>query len=244
MEDRKSAFREALKESVAQEWEDRYEYQRGMLTDTDRRFLWGLKEYPHESTVSDRRTSIRSRVEAGLRDLSYLSMLSERSRESVFTDLEDHTPPGQLRDAVASLVEFLYIGLDGDQEWFEEAIAHGISNAESELREGDFYAGAGVDAGVDVEIDVTRGYDVDEIEKRFRAGRGHTLTPTEVGVLVVSGCVTPEDLAVIDHNQRERFDPDTGEIEDPGPNPILEPPTPDENHKQIDPSDYEPDDEG
>lgn len=185
------------------EWEEKHERPRGLLTDTDRQFMWGVKEYPHESTASNRRADIRERMENGLRDLFYLTMLSDRDRERILDDLKEHGEPGELRSAIASLIQFLYIGLDADEDVLAETLAHGIGNAENELLPDDktYYSGASVEAGVDVEIDIKRGFDVDDIEERLRAGRGTTLTPAEVGVLVREGRVDEEDIWNLSHGK-------------------------------------------
>jgi hypothetical protein len=124
-------------------------------------------------------------------------MLDEGYRGRIFARLEEETGRAEVRASVAALVEFLYIGLDGDVEWFEETVAHGIHNAEGELQDDEktFYAGSGLGPRVDVDIEVTRGYDVDEIEARLRSvGGAGLLTPAEVGVLVREGRVDEEDI--------------------------------------------------
>lgn len=211
-----------------EEWGEKYERPRGMLAKVDRQFLWGLKEYAHDSTVSDRRGDIRERVGNGLLDLFYLTKLTERSRNRIFNNLEERGGSRKLRESVAALVQFLYLGVDGDLEWVEETIALGISNAEKKHRDDDttYYSGASADAGVNVDIEVTRGYDVDEIEDRFRSGGANSLTPAEVGVLVRQGRVQPDELPALDSTVRDRLDPATGEIEDPGPNPTFGNPRP------------------
>lgn len=182
---------EAVGEWVADEWEERYERPRGMLTDTDRKFLWGNVEYKHQNTGINRRKDIRGRVENGVLDLFYLTMLEDRDRERIFEELEANTDPGELRSAIAGLVHFLYLGLDGDLEWFEETLVHGIGNAEYTLgKEGTRYGQAEVNA----DITVSHGYNVDEIESRYQAGRGNTLTPAEIGVLVRAGRLDPGDF--------------------------------------------------
>lgn len=209
---------DVIADMMADDWEEKRERPRGMLTDTDRQFMWGVKEYPHESTASNRRADIRERMENGLRDLFYLTMLSDRDRERILDDLEEHGEPGELRSAIASLIQFLYIGLDADEEWFEETLAHGIGNAENELLPDDktYYSGASVEAGVDVEIDIKRGFDVDEIEERLRAGRGTTLTPAEVGVLVREGRVDEGDIWDLSHGKGGTPDHESDDPHDEG----------------------------
>jgi len=206
---------EAVTAWVEENWEDEHERPRGILTDTDRQFLWGVKEYDSKVTTSERRRAIRERVEHSLRDLSYLMKLEEFQREKVFDSLEGDTRTGELRSAVATLIQFLYHGLDGDIEWFEETIAHGISNAENDLRDDDttYYAGGEADAGVDVDINVRRGFNVDRIERQLRSGEGHTLTPTEIGVLAREGRLGEGDVHTLDSTTANRIvDPNTGEI--------------------------------
>lgn len=202
------------------------ERDRGILTDVDRRFLTGFKDYNNRPQRSERRGIIRDRIVNAILDLSYLSSLDEGFRGRVLTRLDEETDRGELRKSMAALVEFLHLGTDEDIEWFEETIALGIINAQRELQdvERTFYTGERLAAGVDVDIDITRGYDVDEIEERFRAGRGNTLTPAEVGVLVREGRVETDELVALDSTTRERINPETGEIEDPGPNPMFEAP--------------------
>lgn len=214
------AFAEMMRDD--EYWEENYERPRGMFTDTDRRYLWGAVDYAHRQTESVRRQDIRERAVNGIRDLLYLGMLQDRDRRMVFEELEEER---DLRSAVTSLIEFLYVGLDGDLEWFEETLAHGISNAESKQRPDDvtYYAGGEVDAGVDVDITVREGFNVDRIERQLREGEGHTLTPTEIGVLVREGRLNEGDLHLLDSASANRIDPETGERE--VVSPIFDSPT-------------------
>jgi hypothetical protein len=142
----------------------------------------------------------------GVFDLFYLSMIEPKQREKIFEELQERGEPGDLRESVASLIRFLYLGLDADREWFEETLVHGISNAEIDRRDGTetYYGGA----SVNVDIDVNRAYDVDEIEERFRSGNAYSLTPTEIGVLVDTGRLGAEDLEML---EEERSNPTFGQ---------------------------------
>lgn len=208
---------DAVSDLMAGDWEEKYERPRGMLTDTDRKFLRGVVEYSHENTAINRRKDIRGRVENGILDLFYLTMLEDRDREKVFDALSS-TEPGELRSAVASLIQFIYLGLNGDDEWLEETLVHGIENAEYDRGSDDELYGQ---TKVEADITVSKGYNVEEIEERFRSGREHTLTPAEVGVLVRSGRVAPDELPALDSTYRDRINPETGELEDPGPHPTF-----------------------
>lgn len=188
------------------EWPEEMERERGILSDTDRQFLWGVKDYDDSpSTVSQRRGTIRDRFVNGFLDLSLLDLLNERQRESIVERLEQEGEVAQLRQSVADLVAFAYREMDGDTEWLEETLMQAIDKAEREMQPDDkeYYTGirTGFLVDVDVEIDVDRGYDVDEIEERFRSGYANTLTPAEVGVLVREGRVDPDELDRLDFTQ-------------------------------------------
>lgn len=203
---------------IEEHWRDHYQRDRGIFTDTDREFLLGLKDYANDESVSERRGYVRDRTKNALMDLAYLSMIDDRRRRKIFELLDEETDDGAVRLAVETLIEFLYMGLDRDVEWFEETIAHGISTAISKQQGDDteYYAGASIDAGVDVDIDITRGYDVDEIEERFRAGHGNTLSPAEVGVLVRTGRLDTDELEALDFTEFGGIDPETGEVWEEG----------------------------
>jgi hypothetical protein len=193
-------------------WKENYKRQRGFLTDTDRRYLWGAIEYSQRQTDSRRRKDIRDRMTHGLRDLSYLMFLGERDNEKLFDAIDE----AELRSSLSTLIRWLYRHLDGDLEWFEQTIAQAISNAENDLRDDDitYYAGGEVSGGIDVDIEVRKGFNVDRIERQLRSGEGHTLTPTEIGVLVREGRLKEGDLHLLDSETANRIvDPGTGDIE-------------------------------
>lgn len=174
-----------------EDWKEHFERPRGMLTDTDRQFLWGLKSYEDSPAgLSHRRTDIRNRVVNGVLDLSYLSMMELEQREQIFETLEQETVGGSLRDTVASFIEFLYFGLEGDTEWLEESIAMGVYNGLAEVEGVDSYGGR----EVTVDIDVKSGYNIDRLLQQLRDGQGHTLSPTEIGVLVREGLLSADDI--------------------------------------------------
>ena len=181
---------DAVNWSDFEDW-DEFDRPRGMLTNTDRKYLWGGKEYKHEQTAINRRKDIRERFENGIFDLSNLKKLSERDRAKLFQAIEEqNSDPGGLRDAVTSLIQFLYLGLDLEPEWFEQTVSRGIDAAVSELDDADRYGGQ----QVSVDIEISRGHNLDRLEKQVKNGQGHTLTTTEMGVLVREGRLSPEDL--------------------------------------------------
>ena len=98
-----------------------------------------------------------------LPDLRYLQKLDDRDDEQLFEALDE----AELRVAVSSLVRWIYPHVDGGLEWFEETVARGTSDAERDRCDDDitYYAGGGVDAGIDVDIEVREGFNVDRIER-------------------------------------------------------------------------------
>jgi hypothetical protein len=179
-------------------WPESYQRPRGIFTDVDRQFLWGVKEYDSRVTTSERRGGIRDRAVEGLRDLNYLTFLDDGQREDVFEKLEAETPEGQLRVGVSALIEFLYRGLDADVEWMEETIAHGIQRAEAERDEADRYGSR----TVDVDIEVSHGYDLDRLERIVEKGRAPTLTEAEIGALVRGNRVDADNLSELQRHDR------------------------------------------
>ena len=203
------AARLAVSELKEERWEEEMERPRGIFTDLDRRFLWGVKSYDSRPSRSMRWKDIRSRVKNSILDLLYLGLIDEKNQTQVIEELQEEEEPGSIDDSVATFIEFLYVNLHSEPEWFEERVSQGITNAERVMQdEEDRYhaSGSGSAPTVDVEIDVTRGYDVNELENRLRSKRSHTLTPTEIGVLVKEGVLDGED---IDSLQDNRFSENT-----------------------------------
>ena len=96
---------------------------RGILSPTDREYLCGHKEYAQPQTDANRRQAIRERVVNGLEDFALLSVLLEPGeREKVFAELGQE----ETDEALASMVAFAYLGVEGDRHRFETCLEHGI----------------------------------------------------------------------------------------------------------------------
>jgi hypothetical protein len=174
---------------VGNDWEENWKRPRGILTDADRRYLWGLTEYASRQTESNRRGDIRGRVLNALLDLSYLSMLEDRDRDMILDELqEEHR--GEIYSSIGTLIEFLYLGHDRDLQEIEEFVAHGIHSAEG--GRGSPYEGGLKEVNVEIELDWD--WDAQEILERYRSGEGYQLTPAEIGILVREGHLDEEDL--------------------------------------------------
>lgn len=170
--------------------------ERGLFTKTDREFLLGRKEYDYEQSAINKRRDIRNRLEDGILDLQLLPYIAASERSKFF----DNFDKGELHESIARLMVFLYSGLDGNTEAIEQMIESGIFKAERGGVEG-FEGGA---RDVEVSIELTLEYDVDEIYQRFKRGYGDDLTPAEIGVLVREGRLSPEDYEDLSWEAGER----------------------------------------
>lgn len=207
-DDDQSAPEEIDRAIVEENWEREYKRSRGIFTDTDRRFLWGLKEYKNKETSINRRKEIRSRAVNGIQDLSYLTMLEDRDRDRVFEALNSQsesieTHSQSVNSVVSSFIEFIYLGIEEDKDRLEKALAQGIRNAEFTPSCSDLmHQGALMEVSVDIDID--RGYDAEAIQERYERGEGHQLTPAEIGVLVREGFLEPDDLEELKYERNSR----------------------------------------
>lgn len=190
---------DALQATIAEDWEERYKRPRGILTDTDRQFLWGVKEYPHQTTEANRRQDIRQRVENGILDLGYLDKIDPGDRGRIIGDLREDTGVGEFHSAVATLIEFLYLGLGGDsnavdtiEDMVQSGVLHGAETGGKEFLRSEEVG------DVTVTIEIERVPDADELYRKYKESDADSLSSTEIGILVRAGKLTPEDLEDLD----------------------------------------------
>lgn len=169
---------------------------RGLFTTSDREFLLGVKEYEYEQSAINKRRDIRDRLYSGLLDLQLLANVDPSERDKLFDSLDQ----AELHESISVLIAFVYSGLGGNIEAIEQMIRSGIYKAERGSIEG-FGGGA---RDVEVNIDVTREYDVEEIYARFERNSGDNLTPAEIGVLVREGRLDPDDYEQLAWDSDER----------------------------------------
>ncbi|WP_158056007.1 hypothetical protein [Halorussus halophilus] len=161
---------------------------RGILSEADRDYLCGEKEYKHAQSEANRRQEIRERITNGLEDFILLwVLLDERERTKIFEEMGDN----RLKDSLAGMVAFTYLGLDQDADRLEDIIENGVYFG-SNIDESGRWAGEAID--VDASIDIEYNPDVGGIYKRFKEGKGHQLTPAEIGVLVREGKLDGADI--------------------------------------------------
>lgn len=162
---------------------------RGLLSDTDRKYLAGLKDYKHEQSGANRRQEIRERVVNGLQDFLLLwCLIDEAELAKIFAELQADRV---LNDSLAAAIAFMYRGLDGEGGRLGSVIEDGVYAA-ANLDEGGRWAGEA--ESVDATIDIDWNPDVDDIYRRYKRGEGAQLTPTEIGILVRSGKIDPDDI--------------------------------------------------
>lgn len=173
--------------------DDLPERDRGIFTETDRLHLWGLKEYDTDQARYQANQRIRERTVDGILDLYYLTMLQDKDRERIRKRLEEESG---FRPPYIALTQFLYVLLDGEIEWFEEAIRQGVARGEEGLDTADRYGMR----DVEVNIDVRQGYNITRLKRELESGNVGALSPAEIGVLVREGEIDSEDLEQLEYS--------------------------------------------
>jgi len=159
---------------------------RGILSPTDREYLCGHKEYAQPQTDANRRQAIRERVVNGLKDFALLSVLLEPGeREKVFTELGRE----ETDEALASMVAFAYLGVEGDRHRFETCLEHGILQGATV---GQFSQSVGRATDADVSISVEYDPNIEALYQRFEDNG--ELTDAEIGALVRAGRIGEDDI--------------------------------------------------
>ena len=162
---------------------------RGILSTADREYLVGQREYEHSQSEANRKQEIRERIVNAFQDFSLLTtQLDEEEREKVFSE---SLSEGSIENPLASVISFLYLGLDGDLGELETIIEEGIYKGANFSKVGQL---SGEVADVDASINVERRPDRSEIIEKFEEGNTHQLTPAEIGILVRSGQLDEDDL--------------------------------------------------
>jgi hypothetical protein len=160
---------------------------RGILSQADREFLRGEKEFGWEQSASNARGRIRERVAAAFRDFQLLETLEDRDREMVFDELS----PGEVAACTADLVEFVYRGVEFDADAVEQMVARGIYNGAIDPPQSE-HSGRVSDVAVSIEID--REPNVEEVYERYEREGWAQLTNAELGLLLRRGKLDQDDL--------------------------------------------------
>ncbi|MHC3439560.1 hypothetical protein ACYJ1Y_16080 [Natrialbaceae archaeon A-gly3] len=92
------------------------ERRRGMLTESDRKFLWGYDRPDEDYAINQKRFRIRRRIRHSLLDFAFLSSLREEDVRLIFEDYHSDDPPLDLEWGVWGAIQWLYIAL-GEEEF-------------------------------------------------------------------------------------------------------------------------------
>lgn len=161
---------------------------RGILSQADREYLCGQKEYAHAQSEANRRQDIRERVINGLQDFFLLFLFLEPADRQ---QLAEEMGKKELDQSLEAMMAFAYLTVDQNLPRLERLIEHGVllgANSESS----DDSTGEATD--VDADIDVNYNPDVDALYEKVTKGNTNQLTPAEIGVLVRAGKLESEDL--------------------------------------------------
>lgn len=169
---------------------------RGVLTQADREFLRGKKEFASEQSSIDARYRIRQRIRHAILDFSViLYHLGQRDRRQIFDAYSNNTPDRDSsnlsRDEVRGLVEntmfasgvsdtiaFLYLGMGDANLSFEPILESAIEAAEEER--------GYVLENITVDITLSRARpDTEQLRRKLENGEG--LTEDELKALIRSG---------------------------------------------------------
>lgn len=205
----------------------------GFLTERDRKFLRGEKEYSGENARQLRyqtRRAIRERTRAAFRDFSLLyDVLDETERKNIFNvadDPLDHVEDGGLsretRDGISDTLAFLYLSLVGEvgEEFsrlaqprvpdFESTLEGAISQAEHDRRPED--DGPGPFVSTELTVDVSTAVDVAGAAEKLARGDVWRLSEAELRALLETAYANVNDFALeplIDEKREEMgMDPD------------------------------------
>jgi hypothetical protein len=109
---------------------------KGFLTDTDKEFLRGEKEYTGENANQiryQRRSAIRERTRAALADFAFLcDELDANEREKIFIDDWRTSEALDFEQELSKAIQFFYIGVGG-RTGFSRPLKRGVANGEARM---------------------------------------------------------------------------------------------------------------
>lgn len=203
----------------------------GFLTERDRKFLLGEKEYTGKNAKQLRyqtRRAIRERTRAAFRDFSLLyDALDEEERNKIFNitnkpfDLDAGITP-ETRDGLIDMFAFLYLSLEGEEgspsPWggdvsiprFKDLLEAGVAKGEAD-RHPDSDARR-LYTSSDLSVEVTGEIDTKAAAEKLARGEIHALSEAELRGLVQTARGNVDDFALeplIDEKRKELgMDPD------------------------------------
>jgi len=183
---------------------------RGVLTDDDREYLRGEKEYKHVQSETNVKARIRERVYHSLRDGKDLLRISPEQREQIFVywqhsdewvavedrddslsheyyDVGEHFEKSEFSESLRQFLGFLYLGIqESDDLEFSSMLETAIRDAELQRNREvtDWRLEFGIDERPDLE----------EVLRRFEAG-DPSLDHHQIQMLREEADVTGDDIA-------------------------------------------------
>ena len=168
---------------------------RGILSNTDREFLFDKKEYKHKQSALNRKRDIRNRVANALQDFILLNtLISGAEIEKIFNhEMDDDNLDKSLRN----MISFVYNGIDHDRGRLEDIISKGVRDAINKHKTDQK---GGEATHVSTIIDIERTPDVDELYDKLQEGKTDQLSNGEVGALIRSGKLDSDDVAKLEES--------------------------------------------
>ena len=171
---------------------------RGILSHSDREYLWGLRDYKHPQSEANRKQDIRERVYNALNDFpTLLFLMHGLDANEVF---EGGLLSGELQPSLEAMIAFIYRGMYENDELLAEIIENGIRLC-ADLHGGNDWVGKAYD--VDVSIEINHNPRIDLLEQKLEEGKGNQLTPAEIGVLVREGKIDSDNLKALEQSNQD-----------------------------------------
>jgi hypothetical protein len=169
------------------------------LSRADREYLASGGETIAESENAhvNIRHRIRSRVRESIVDFWLLTeYLEGHDRELIFRESNDQWDDWELQIGLKSAMQFFYAALDeSDLVDFETVLVSGISDAVRKRSD------RPVEVDVDFDVEVNERFGVEEAYEKFQ--RGVTLSPREIGTLLLTGTVhDPVEIQRLSYHAR------------------------------------------
>jgi hypothetical protein len=172
---------------------------RGILSTTDREYLFGNKEYAQPQTDANRRQDIRKRVVNALEDFRVLfSQLPDKERSKIFESMQDETT---LEGRLSAVIAFCYLGLDCDQSQFQSCLERGVLRAENHGKEISADSRA---THVDISLDIEYDPNIERLLTRLE--EGDRLTNAEIGALVRAGALGGDQIEQLEDKRMQLVD--------------------------------------
>jgi hypothetical protein len=163
---------------------------RGILSETDRKFLTGLKDYKHRQSESNRRQSIRERINNSFLDYYLLYTMFHRSEDKKL--LEDFSVE-QKREIFAYNIAFVYRLAGDDKTRAEEIFERGVTFAESVSSNYPDKQVANCSVDINIEYEPSKA----ELMKKLRdeVEKGETkLSNSDLGMLIRESDISSAEL--------------------------------------------------